>query len=362
MENASSIGDARDENDIDDSSVVKKLKTDDGIGSVVASHYNKLEEKGKQHRKESRIYFMRNLNNWIKSMLIQDYVSKLDESNKSQFKVLDIGCGKGGDLLKWSKYPVGHMVGVDIAETSIDQCKDRYQQLKNKSRNGRTFIAEFYAADCTKTEVKSMFRDPDTQFNIVSCQFAFHYCFESYQQADTMLKNITSNLKQGGYFIGTTPCSYEIMSRLQKSGGRKFGNSVYSISFDEDTPTEPPALFGAQYNFHLEGVVDCPEFLVYFPILERMAKKYGLMLISKERFGNYFDKKAKVKENVDLMKRMSALESYPSHQLMGEQDQYRFAEGKITENGQVIGTLSEDEWEALNIYTVFAFKKMNFDL
>jgi len=132
----------------------KETKRDDGIGSVVASHYNKLEEKGKQHRKESRIYYMRNLNNWIKSMLIQDYVSKLDQS---QFKVLDIGCGKGGDLLKWSKYAVGHMVGVDIAETSIDQCKDRYQHLKNKSWNGRTFSAEFYAADCTKTEVKSFF-------------------------------------------------------------------------------------------------------------------------------------------------------------------------------------------------------------
>jgi len=175
-----------------------------------------------------------------------------------------------------------------------------------------------------------------------------------------MLKNITSNLKDGGYFIGTTPCSYEIMSRLQKSGKREFGNSVYSISFDEDTATQPPAMFGAQYNFHLEGVVDCPEFLVYFPILERMAKKYGLMLISKERFGNYFDKKAKVKENIDLMKKMSALESYPSDQLVGERDQYRFAESKITEDGQVIGTLSEDEWQALNIYTVFAFKKMNF--
>ena len=37
-----------------------------GIGSLVASHYNSLQEKGKDHRKESRIFHMRNLNNWIK--------------------------------------------------------------------------------------------------------------------------------------------------------------------------------------------------------------------------------------------------------------------------------------------------------
>jgi len=32
---------------------------------------------------------------------------------------------------------------------------------------------------------------------------------------------------------------------------------------------KPFPIFGAKYNFHLEGVVDCPEFLVYFPALEK---------------------------------------------------------------------------------------------
>lgn len=33
-------------------------------------------------------------------------------------------------------------------------------------------------------------------------------------------------------------------------------------------------IFGAKYNFHLEGVVDCPEFLVYFPVLEKLVRLY----------------------------------------------------------------------------------------
>lgn len=41
-----------------------------GISNVVASHYNNLEEKGVSARKESRIYHMRNFNNWIKSVNI----------------------------------------------------------------------------------------------------------------------------------------------------------------------------------------------------------------------------------------------------------------------------------------------------
>ena len=52
------------------------------------------------------------------------------------------------------------------------------------------------------------------------------------------------------------------------SDGRSFGNEVYSVSFDGEN-TENLPLFGAKYDFHLEGVVDCPEFLVYFPAFEK---------------------------------------------------------------------------------------------
>lgn len=40
-------------------------------------------------------------------------------------------------------------------------------------------------------------------------------------------------------------------------------------------------IFGAKYNFSLEGVVDCPEFLVYFPVLVKSVtlKMYSFFLI-----------------------------------------------------------------------------------
>ncbi len=61
--------------------------------SLLLVLFSRLEEKGIQHRVESRIYFMRNLNNWIKSMLIQDYIGKLGDPSK--LNILDLGCGKG---------------------------------------------------------------------------------------------------------------------------------------------------------------------------------------------------------------------------------------------------------------------------
>lgn len=44
------------------------------VGSVVANHYNQLLERGVAERKESRIFHMRNLNNWIKSRIIGKFI------------------------------------------------------------------------------------------------------------------------------------------------------------------------------------------------------------------------------------------------------------------------------------------------
>lgn len=47
--------------------------------------------------------------------------------------------------------------------------------------------------------------------HLVSCQFAFHYCFESLPQAECMLKNVSEKLLGGGIFIGTIPNATEIV-------------------------------------------------------------------------------------------------------------------------------------------------------
>jgi len=54
--------------------------------------------------------------------------------------------------------------------------------------------------------------------------------------------------------------------RLKDAEDTSFGNSVYRVSFE--SKDEFP-LFGCKYDFHLEGVVDCPEFLVHFGMLEK---------------------------------------------------------------------------------------------
>lgn len=97
--------------------------------------------------------------------------------------------------------------------------------MKKKQR-GSVFTAEFITADCTKESLRDKYTDSQIKFNLVSCQFAFHYCFESLQQADCMMRNASEKLETGGYFIGSIPNAYEIVKRHKEAKSEKFGNEV----------------------------------------------------------------------------------------------------------------------------------------
>lgn len=339
--------------------IEEDCKKQTGYASVIETHYNKLEEKGLDERNKSRIVYMRNFHNWIKSMQINEYIVKIKDSKRHNvpIRVLDMCCGKGGDLLKWRKAGISHLICSDIAAVSLDQCKSRYEINK---RNGSSYSIELIHADCTKVRLREKYADPSIKLDLVSCQFAFHYSFESLPQAECMIRNAAECLNPGGYFIGTIPDANELMSRRNKAGMNKFGNDVYKVSFECDT--DRPPLFGARYNFHLDGVVHCPEFLVHFPTLTELAKKYGLKLVNKEKFYNTFER-LKL-EGRNLLSNMSSLETYPCDQstVGTSPNDYTHAENFLKQNNEdrrmKIGTLSKSEWEVSSIYLSFAFEKV----
>ncbi|KAJ8726509.1 hypothetical protein PYW07_001207 [Mythimna separata] len=349
--------------DQDDDSVEPPKKAKEH-SSIVAEHYNHLEEKGLSERFNSPIYYLRNFNNWVKSVLIQEYTEKIREKDYGRtLRVLDICCGKGGDLSKWQKARVDHVVFADIAEVSVQQCQTRHNDLRARSRGGRLFSAEFIAADCSKETLRDKYRDPSISFDVVSCQFGLHYSFESLPQAKRMLTNISECLKPGGYFFGTIPDANEIVSRGKKSPDGSFGNRIYNIKLLFDVEKGYP-LFGGKYDFHLEGVVDCPEFLVNFKLFTKLALDFGLELVYKARFADFF--KDHSERYRHLLQRIVCFESYPpppGKELIADESEYehakQFWENKDnkTERDRV-GTMSTCEWEVATVYMAFAFRKL----
>ncbi|KAJ1370383.1 hypothetical protein KIN20_032095 [Parelaphostrongylus tenuis] len=97
---------------------------------TVAEHYNSVQQQPIVGRVESRIFHMRNLNNWMKSELINEVLALLREESKSSLlrpRVLDLACGKGGDLRKWKMANIESVVMADVAEVSSTSGKGTVQ-------------------------------------------------------------------------------------------------------------------------------------------------------------------------------------------------------------------------------------------
>ena len=55
----------------------KAPDSSEGLGDKVAKHYNEHPEGSKESRKESRIFYLRNFNNWVKSVIINECLEKI---------------------------------------------------------------------------------------------------------------------------------------------------------------------------------------------------------------------------------------------------------------------------------------------
>ncbi|KAL6714271.1 mRNA cap guanine-N7 methyltransferase [Lecanora helva] len=213
-----------------------------GNDEVVRQHYNAVPQRGREWRKtDSRIKGLRSFNNWVKSTIIHKF--SRSDSDEYPLRVLDIGCGKGGDLGKWQQAPqaVELYVGIDPAEISIDQARERYVQMRSGGGRGgrggrgghhggrpqRTFDAEFFAEDAFTYSLGDIpiIREvgfgpgsrwgPGGGFDVVSMMFCMHYAFQTEAKAKGMLANVANSLKKGGRFLGVIPNSDVIRAGVE---------------------------------------------------------------------------------------------------------------------------------------------------
>lgn len=280
---------------------LKNIK-DEGKDEIVRNFYNtQTHTSRKSKRTESKIYQLRSFNNCIKYILINKY-------GKHDGTILELGCGKGGDLAKWEMINTRQYVGVDISDESIREAIKRYC---NGQKSGRfEFGAVFATGDAFKTELPqilenfSMEEVCGLQFDNVSMQFCMHYAFGNETSVESMLTNVSRSLKSGGMFVGTIPnsdfISWKInkLAKTYKKGDTSvsWGNSIYNVTFPdlegydfEKKKFKTP--FGNVYNYYLQDAVDnVPEYVVPFETFRGLCEKHGLELKYRKNFTDMFAK------------------------------------------------------------------------
>lgn len=189
-------------------------------------------------------------NGWIKSNLIYTFCHPMYQNNK-QLSVLDIACGRGGDIMKFYYAMVSFYVGVDVDRegliSKVDGAVSRYNQMKTKKPNfPRMYFIQADAGaefdyESQNRALKGMTQDNATLFNKffssdpktrtifdrINCQFAMHYFLKDTVYWNNFKQNLKNYLRHGGYFIATT-FDYKRIIELLKDKDK------YSVYYTEN--------------------------------------------------------------------------------------------------------------------------------
>jgi uncharacterized protein YuzE len=259
--------------------------------------------------------------------------------------LLEIACGKGGDLTNWKYSSYSFVLGIDLVKSNIYSPKGCYAKLmyehkkqltynQNKGKNFSLLDMAFVVGDCTldiKTGEAAI--DPESKellklvmnpiqkrknlepyervlvgkckdkFNVVSCLYAIHYFFETETKLEQFLHNVSDNLQKDGVFFATFMDGSSVEGELNKSPngiieGRKdfdeYSVPVWAI-IKKYTDEE-------YYNKKIDVFIEntqklITEFLVDFNFLVRKARQFNLELVDTELFSTTFEKIKKDFEN-----------------------------------------------------------------
>lgn len=162
---------------------------------------------------------MRRTNNDIKREFLNRWV-------KPGSKVLDAGCGQGGDIHKWHALNVDY-TGFDPNPLAIDEARRRAYRMDWE------VLPKFL--------VGLIIDAPDEQFDVVCYNFSFQY------QDPSGYKEIVRRLKPGGLLLGIVPDPIRFgegpkngISIFEGSVPGKVGIYISGTPYYEGGPIEEP--------------------------------------------------------------------------------------------------------------------------
>lgn len=271
-------------------------------------------------------------NQGIKKMLYQKGTGK--------DALLELACGMAGDLPRWRDAGYRFVLGVDLVRDNIVHPREGSYARVQKQRRAVTALvngvesttyldAVFAIGDCalplhdgsaaneidddSKKLLRLVFKTGSAPapylryvvgraargFNMVSCQFAIHYFFETPEKLNGVLANVSRNLKKNGIFIATFMDGARVDALLAERGiaeGKKLDDTVTVWAIIRKYERESANPFGRLVDVYLENTNRLiSEYLVDMKTLIEYASAHGLELVETELFSQTF---ARIKQQI----------------------------------------------------------------
>jgi SAM-dependent methyltransferase len=274
-------------------------------------------------KKDNIVKEMRSFNNYLKSNLIFTYVNYKYNKDNIQNNVLDIGCGRGGDIQKYYYAEVEGIVGIDPdvnGLTSIsDSAVSRYNQLRKKHAkfppmyfinadpsNLLVYDEQVKKVGRMNNDNKEMFNkffssDNAFEFDRLNASFSIHYLLSDEDSWSNFCSNINKYLRSGGFFIFETFDGDKVMDLLKdnnnyavyydENGNKKLLYEIFKKFSDENVKKKG---IGNAIDVHMSWIsedgVYLTEYLVFKDfIIKSLKENCNLELVETETFENYYN-------------------------------------------------------------------------
>ena len=335
---------------------------DSGHGDAYlrGQHYSQvardLGSRTKGEREDTPSFRMCKHNNWLKSILLESTAVVFGEG--ARINVMDLACGRGGDLHKWRKVAqkfrqhIDLFYGIDNASGAIDHCRNvRAKQLPSSTH------AHWLVEDLEKLDLFERLASTGTlrpgSIQIASMQFALHYFFRSEAALSAVFRLASNALAEGGLFA----CTYADGNAIVRLAREKRWKRAVDAAKSGEPYYEPPSVivsndlfqidmpvsvldalqvspdpFGHAYRFTLENAVRGQrEYLVVDDVLTKVAEAFGFRSLLEENFQPLTHDMMRVGSHQELMRIMKVFGKEPE--------------------------LHQAEWDAIGLYKARIFVK-----
>ena len=254
---------------------------------------------------EKDIYFekMRRFHNKVKEYLYNKYC-------KNNNYLLELCSGKGGDLHKWLYNNVKNVDGYDVSCKHIDECKRRFESLHLKDAP----CFNFYNLDLKKSDAPDVvYRNKQSKYDTICCQFAIHYFFESKNSLENVFKILENCLNDNGYFIVTFMDDQSLDNLFCNKNNvcyEENGEIIYMLERD----AKRDSLYGNRLKITLNGnniLGDgSDEWIVNFKSFCDVMAQRGFECVETELFSKLYNKDLLDIDLSDYEKQISFLNRY----------------------------------------------------
>ena len=236
-------------------------------------------------------------NSYIKSERLLKKVSDLlrtREGLKYKISLLDLACGKGGDIFKWNRNKLSECVGIDISDDNINNITNgawkRYSNLKKRCRTAPSMKFRTLNTSLNLRENIPDIFTIDKKYDIISIMFAIHYFFKDRETLNGLIKNIVENIKEGGYLIGACfngkKCHEKLLEKpsIEYSLGDQLLLKI-DKRYDEDEFNDDATSLGRRIGVDMYTIgTESIEYLVNFNYLTAILEENGITLVEITNF------------------------------------------------------------------------------